>query len=344
MTPQRIRLLFVLLGDETHPCSRVRALQYLPYLNGAGMRVDIFQAGSSYGRFGYFIGLLWRVISCDVVFLQRCPVSCFVFKTFKILGKKIIFDFDDAIFLRGPRDALSDSFFLARFEYILRNSDLVLAGNEYLAEYARRFSDHVTILPSVIDMEKSAVERHKAENTPVVIGWVGTEGNLFYVEHISGVLQKLISAFGAEVEIRVISSSSGNMDHIPVTFRKWSLETESKEVSQFDIGIMPLKDDKWTKGKCGYKALQYMAAGIPCVCSPVGMLQTLVRDGKNGYLATTEDDWFDKLSALVTNKELRSRIGKKARETVAQSFALKHHGPIFVRHIMELKENRSVSQ
>ena len=234
----------------------------------------------------------------------------------------IVFDFDDAIFVsyRSPSNGyLSYLKFASKTRTICRIASHVMVGNPYLAEYARQVNDRVTVIPTTIDTEKYRVSTTKDSSGPIVIGWTGSYSTVQHLDTLRGALKKL--AAKESFRLRVIGTPAYECSPIDVEAMPWRADTELEDLSAIDIGVMPLPDDKWSKGKCGLKALQFMALGIPTVCSPVGVNTDIIQDDQNGFIASTEDEWVDKLSRLLRSRELRQRLGQAGRATIEQKYS-----------------------
>src|SRR5215208_3516754 len=234
----------------------------------------------------------------------------------------IVFDFDDAVFVsyRSPSNGyLSYLKFASKTKTICRIASHVMAGNPYLADYARQVNDRVTVIPTTIDTEKYRVPPPKNSSGLPVIGWTGSYSTVQHLDTLRGALKKL-----AERELfrlRVIGTPTYDCPPVDVEAMRWRADTELEDLGAIDIGVMPLPDDRWSKGKCGLKALQFMALGIPTVCSPVGVNTDIIQDDQNGFIAGTEDEWVDKLSRLLRSQELRQRLGEAGRVTVEQKYS-----------------------
>lgn len=284
---------------------------------------------------------LSKVFSADYVFVFRecSPIGPPILEWIvaKMLRKKIIYDFDDAIWLT---DKLSESKieklirWRSKVSSICKWSYKISCGNAYLADYAKQFNSNVIINPTTIDTEqvhnpyrlmKITPSRQKEliskDNSSVVIGWTGSHSTLKYLKSLETVLGKIEAKF-EQVSFMVIADRKPEMRLRRLNFIPWNKETEVEDLFRLDIGIMPLPDDEWAKGKCGFKALQYMALGIPAVISPVGVNNTIIQHGVNGFLADTEQEWFEALSQLIEKKELRKNIGIKAIETVEKNYSV----------------------
>ena len=289
---------------------------------------------------------LFEVPAYDLIFIHRevAPVGPPVFEWIiaKIFKKRIIYDFDDAIWLEDPseKDTL-----LARLKWkskvgrICRWSWKVSCGNDYLCEFARRYNRRVTLNPTTIDTEKvhdpklvtpSAFGRSPLERGSVVrVGWTGTHSTLVYLKPVIPMLQKLEEKF--PLEFLVIANHKPDFSLKSLKFIPWQKETEIEDLLQLDIGIMPLTDDEWSKGKCGFKALQYLALEIPAVVSPIGVNDRIVLDETNGFLCDTPEDWYSKLSLLIKDETLRKTMGLAGRKHVEDHFSVRSNRENFLQ-------------
>jgi len=238
-----------------------------------------------------------------------------------------VFDFDDAIFVtyRSPSNGyLSYLKFASKTKTICRLASHVMVGNPYLAEYAGQVNDKVTVIPTTIDTEKYRVSPPHADG-PLTIGWTGSYSTVQHLDTLRGALKKL-----AETEnfrLRVIGTPAYELTPVNVEAMQWRAATELEDLSAIDIGVMPLPDDKWSKGKCGLKALQFMALGVPTICSPVGVNTDIIHDNENGFLAATEAEWVEKLTRLLRSAELRRRLGHAGRATVEEKYSAVTQAP-----------------
>lgn len=245
-------------------------------------------------------------------------------------GIPIIYDFDDAIFLPYAYISPANGYFrLLKFPMktrtICRLASHVMVGNAYLADYARRVNSRVTIVPSTIDTTQYKGGARTSSDGVPVIGWTGSYSTLQYLDAMKGTLQRL--ATRERFRLRVIGASDYQIEGVDVEALPWSPQSEVEDLLPVDIGIMPLPDDRWTRGKCGMKALQYMALGIPVVCSPVGVSLSIISDGASGFLAGTEDQWVDRLAQLLRAPSLREQLGKEGRKTVETKYSAAVQAP-----------------
>lgn len=237
---------------------------------------------------------------------------------------KIIYDFDDAIWLMDKNE--NQGFFNwlktpGKVAIICKMVDQVVVGNKYLAQYARQFNPNVTIIPSTIDMRLYGVPK-KENGRRVCIGWTGSFSTIKHFETALPALKALKEKYGDRVYFKVIGVPDYKFAPLDIQDMAWSAEKEAEDPSELDIGLMPLPDNEWTRGKCSMKALQYMALGIPAVISPVGMNNEVVQDGVNGFLADGEKEWVEKLSRLIEDAALRKKLGEAGRQTVIEKYSV----------------------
>jgi glycosyltransferase involved in cell wall biosynthesis len=277
----------------------------------------------------------------DLVVIQReafMTGSTYFERQLKRSGAKMIFDFDDSIWLTDVSDANRRWAFLkdpGKTSRIIAMSDMVFAGNRYLADYARQFNRHVRMVPTTIDTEE--YQRVPLPNRDdVCIGWSGSMTTVKHFEYAVPFLLRIKDKYGDKVSIKMIGDRRYRHERLGIQGVSWIKEDELKELSGIDIGIMPLPDDEWSRGKCGLKGLQYMALEIPAVMSPVGVNTEIISDGTNGFLARTEDEWVNKISALVESATLRSKIGKAGRATVEERYSVKSQAQNYLRYFDEV--------
>src|SRR6266850_5715289 len=270
------------------------------------------------------LSLVRRAKNYDVVYIFReaALLGPPVFeKLIHRTGVPIVFDFDDAICVsyRSPSNGyLSYLKFATKTKTICRIASHVMVGNSYLAEYARQFNPHLTIVPTTIDTEKYSVRQANPSDIPV-IGWTGSFSTVQHLDTLRGALQKL--AERERFRLRVIGTPEYRLEGVTVEALPWRSESELDDLRPIDIGVMPLPNDAWSKGKCGLKALQFMALGIPTICSPVGVNTEIIQDGQNGFIADTEPEWVDKMGRLLRSSELRNQLGLAGRGTVEQKYS-----------------------
>lgn len=249
----------------------------------------------------------------------------------KIFKKDIIFDFDDAIWLKDVSNAnqnLSWLKFPNKTKSIIAYSKTIIAGNSYLRNYAKQFNTNVYVIPTTIDTNYHH-PKNKLSTDKVSIGWTGSITTNKHLALITDVLEQLVEKY-PHVEITMISNQPIIQNNLKIKFVEWNQTTEIEDLSQIDIGIMPLPNDEWAKGKCGFKGLQYMALEISTVMSPVGVNTEIIEDGKNGFLASDKKEWLTKLSALIESGELRETLGKNGRKTVIEKYSINAQKDFFI--------------
>ncbi|HRN49599.1 MAG TPA: glycosyltransferase family 4 protein, partial [Niabella sp.] len=277
----------------------------------------------------------------DIVFVQR---ECFMLGTSFFERRfskraKLIFDFDDSIWLQNVSEANKKLGFLKnpdKTKEIIRVSDLVIAGNQYLANYALRFNKNVVIVPTTIETTKYVTKEIK-DKERVVVGWSGSFSTIQHFEFAMDALKAIKKKYGNRVEFMVIGDASYRNEDLGITGIAWKAATEVQDLHRMDIGIMPLPDDEWANGKCGLKGLQYMAAGIPTIMSPVGVNTEIIEEGINGFLASKTEEWVAKISLLIESTELRKKFSENGRRTVEEKYSTNALKAIYLdqfRHVM----------
>lgn len=271
--------------------------------------------------------LLFKLHKADHIFIHRemahVGPPIFEWIVSKVLRRKYIYDFDDAIWLPNYSESNARFHRLKAYwkvKYCMKWADKITAGNDYLANYARQFNSNVLVIPTTIDTKGHHTIHCDHSVLPVTIGWTGTHTTMRYLQPIVEVLQELEKSY--EFKFRVISNESPNFRLKSLEFVKWKKETEIEDLSKIQIGIMPLEEDIWSEGKCGFKGLQYMSLGMATVMSPVGVNKVIIQNGVNGFLANSKEEWSTHLIELINNNELRKRIGVKGQETVEEKYSV----------------------
>ena len=317
----------VLLGyDLDQPSFRHRMRTLVGVLEAAGWQVHAERFPSRrYGLRTWERRSLLR--RADVVVLHQIKLSAPEARLFAAFTRRRVFDVDDAIYVRKPRrlgEAPNESLWRKRkFAATCRWVDEVAAGNDVLAGVARASARAVTVLPTSIDTAAYQTTTATAADPPTVV-WIGSPENLIYLEMIRPALARL-SVRHPTLKMRVICSQFPLWPEINVESIAWSSASEAGSLAAAHIGVMPLTDDAWSRGKCAFKLLQYMAAGLPCVASPVGANTEAVIDGVNGFHARTVDDWERSLQSLIESPELRARFGANGRAHVESRYAMRRY-------------------
>ncbi len=317
----------VLLGyDLSQPSFRHRMRTLIEPLESAGWQVRPVQFPS--GRYGLRTWERRDLLDwADVVVLHQIKLSALEARLFAAFSRRRIFDVDDAIYVRKPRrlgEAPDESPWRKRkFAATCRWADLVAAGNDVLAAVARATAREITILPTSIDTDAYQPTFAGAQDPPT-IAWIGSPENLIYLEMIHPALARLTQRFPA-LKMRVICSRFPQWADVNVEAVGWSSATEARSLAESHIGIMPLTDDAWSRGKCAFKLLQYMAAALPCVASPVGANTEAVLDGINGFHAVGLEDWEDRLARLIESPQLRAQFGANGHAHVRRRYAMSEY-------------------
>lgn len=338
------------------PSQRFRFEQYIDLLSGHDIAVTIapflddqtwrilYQPGHGLKKawgilrgFAQRLLLLFRLRQFDYVLVHReaAPLGPPVLEWWmaRVANKKLIYDFDDAIWL--PNTSRENRIvgwlkWHQKVSAICRMSYRVSAGNAYLRDYAAQFSADARINPTTIDTENL----HHPERFPktnrrnVIIGWTGTHSTLNYLHDFLPVFRALQQEFGSTISLMVIADRDPQLD-VEYQFVRWQKETEIRDLAQFDIGVMPLTDDPWARGKCGFKALQYMALEIPPVISPVGVNSEIVSN-ECGFLCSSFDEWHQAMRQLISQPALRESMGKKARQRVIDHYSVRSNTAAFL--------------
>ncbi len=237
----------------------------------------------------------------------------------------MIFDFDDAIWLNDTSESNKNLSWLkssAKTAKIAHLANVVTVGNSFLADYARQSNPNVVIVPTAIDTDAYKY-RGAVDSEPVTIGWIGSTTTLKHFQNAIPALTAIKQKYGNRVNFKVIVDVDYEVPELGLKSTKWRKDTEVEELNKVDIGIMPLPDDRWSCGKCGFKGIQYMALGIATVMSPVGVNTDIIEHGVNGFLASTDSEWIDCLSQLIESVELRQRLGEAARKTIDERYSVR---------------------
>ena len=301
----------LLLGyDLNQPSFRHRMRNLVAPLEAAGWQVRLERFPS--GRYGLRAFERRRLLRwADVVVLHQIKLSALEARLVGALSRRRIFDVDDAIYVRKPRrlgEPVGDSRWRRKkFAATCRRVDVVAAGNDVLAGVARPAARAIEILPTSIEVSRYRAAQPGSGGTPTIV-WIGSPENLIYLEMIRPSLARLAARHPALI-VRIICSAFPAWPEIRVERIAWSEDTEADALAAAHIGIMPLTDDEWSRGKCAFKLLQYMAASLPCVASPIGANTEAVIDGVTGFHAATVEDWENRLEELIVSPELRARFG-----------------------------------
>ena len=331
---------------DRSPSQRFRFEQYLEYFQQNGFTYELSpllneRDDTLFYSKGNWFQKLFLVIRCfkkrlkdvknatnfDIIFIQREAFftgTTYFEKKLNQLPVKVIFDFDDSIWLPNVSPGNKKLEWLKNYnktKTLIGLSDFVIAGNQYLADYANQFNQYVHIIPTTIDTAYH-VPLKSDSKSKICIGWTGTATTIKHFEMAIPVLLKLQQKYKDKIYFKVIGEGKYTNEILAINGTSWNLKTEIEDLQEIDIGIMPLPNDEWAKGKCGFKGLQYMALEIPTIMSPVGVNTSIINEGINGYLADSDEDWISKLSNLIESEELRQKIGEAGRKTIKEKYSV----------------------
>ncbi len=306
-------ILFISKGEHA-ASTRYRAMIYFDALRKNGWRPIHLTIHGTLSRFK----LLHKANQADVIVILRKTFSIPYLHLLSLCSKHIVFDLDDAIFCNS-NGAISRTR-IKRFAQVVRRCQQIWAGNEYLAEAARRYNPATTVLPISLDPKKYAIKATKP-NDNLDLVWIGSSATRRYLETSLPMLEQLADIF-PHLRLKIVADfdlPSGRLHTVAVP---WSEETESKALSSAHIGIAPMPDNPWTRGKCGLKILQYMAAGLPVVSSSVGENEEIVKHGVTGFLAESPEEWQRAIAKIAQNPTLRQVMGRAGRKRVTDYYSI----------------------
>jgi glycosyltransferase involved in cell wall biosynthesis len=338
--------------------SRLRSLQYLPALQRSGVDVTVHPLFSDqllskrYAKGAHDlasvtkayverISVLLRRQSFGLVWIEKeaLPWLPAAVEKFLLSGVPYVLDYDDAVFHNYDmhRHWLVRRAFGRKLDTLMRDARLVISGNDYLARRARDAgSPWVEVLPTVVDLSRYEAGRHPAHSNVVPrIVWIGSPSTVKYIAELTGPLKKLARV--CDFELLVIGGCL-DMPGVRVTCIPWTEQTEVTELGACDVGVMPLADSPWERGKCGYKLIQYMACGLPVVASAVGANVDIVAHGINGFLVNDSDEWVSALHRLLTSPRQRMEMGQAGRKRVEEHYCLQRTGPRLVELLRAASE------
>lgn len=345
------RILFVAAHrPDRSPSQRYRFEQFTEYWKEHGYTYEyawllsakddriFYSSGRIVAKAWIFFRTWWRraqqvkkAKDFDLIFIQREAFMTGSIRFERKLaqsGVPVIYDFDDAVWHMDVSDANRRLSWLkdpSKTSKIIALADVVIAGNDYLADYARQHNRRVEVIPTVIDTEVYVPEIPKPRpDGKVVIGWTGSYQSLMALRARElPILRDLYAQWGDRIVFRIISDRDLDAPDLPLEHVRWNSATEARDLAPIDIGIMMLPDDEWNRGKCGFKGLQYMGMGKAVVLGRVGVNKTIVQEGHNGLLAGSPEEWQTALGQLIASPDLRARMGEEARRTVEERYSVK---------------------
>lgn len=313
--------IVALAESVTHVCCRYRLAAFAPALAANGHALELRALPTSlFGR----LAIGQNLSSADAVVVQRKLLPRWALALLRRRAKHLIFDYDDAVWLRDSYSAkgLHDPKRAARFRATVRACDVVIAGNEFLAEEARRFvpADRVRVIPTCVEPAHYPVAAHAARDAFRMV-WVGSSSTLKGLERFGETLRAIGSAVPS-ARLKLVCDRFAEFPPLAVERAQWSEASEAAEIAACDVGIGWVPDDDWSRGKCGLKVLQYQAAGLPVIANPVGVQSDFVRAGATGILARTTEEWVQAVRALAPDAALRTRLGAAGRAQVEAQYSV----------------------
>jgi glycosyltransferase involved in cell wall biosynthesis len=363
MARENIRILFLTRYERRAASSRLRCYHYVDALEEAGItaeispllsdsyiqaihageEIDHVEIARSYVR---RVRALLRSRFYDVLWVEKEALpwlpAWLELAIFRIAGVKIVLDYDDAIF--HAYDASPNWLVRAslgrKIDRLMSIADLVVVGNGYVGDRARESGTRVIAqLPTVVDVGRYATHPADTNHDSFSVGWIGSPLTSGYLELVRPALVELAKRL--PLKIVVIGGAPSALAGLPVEHRIWSLETEAEEIARFDVGIMPLSNGLWERGKCGYKLIQYMASGLPAVASPVGANSEIVVPGVTGFLADSHFEWVNALLQLWHDPDFRRKMGIAGRRRAEERYSLEVATPQLIGLLRQVASSRS---
>ncbi|MBT4612606.1 MAG: glycosyltransferase family 4 protein [Gemmatimonadetes bacterium] len=365
-----MRVLFVTQYGSKAASSRTRVLQYLPYLQQQGLDTHVITvlpdraiAGTQidvrrqpWRKISYYLWAAWRTWSCglrvcwggfrhDILFIQKVILPSPLRWLLRWISAPIVYDFDDAIFTTEIRSGhwlarLKEARNARGLPAMLSLAQLAVVENDYTADFAKAHCDVLKITgpidTSPYAKHDSTVEPEVTEtaDSPIVLGWIGSGSTVAYLELIGPILQQLAQHYCLRL---LVVGATYELPGVDVQCKPWALDEEATDLATCHIGLMPVPDDPWTRGKGGYKLLQYMAGHLPVVAHPVGINTQIVEDGSNGFLASDSDTWVKCLTQLCEDPVLRRRMGERGRARVESKYSLASQQPRLLNALRALE-------
>ena len=320
------KILFI-IKNKNEASSRFRVKAYLPYLqNDFDYKIFYSEYNNhkvpkflrSFIKRYRFLKLLINIKKFDIIFMQR-PMSSdkkesiFFEKLLSFLNNNIIFDYDDALFIQNEN----------KIKKLIKISKKVICGNDYLAEFSKRYNKNTYIIPTTIDTNKFTPKK-TANNSNLILGWTGTSGNYEnFSDELINSIKKILDNYKNVSFLFICDKKPPKKFNFKYEFIQWNEKNEILDLKKIDIGLMPLIDSPWTKGKCGFKLIQYGAISIASIASNVGVNNQVVLNNKTGFLINNETQWYEKIKILIEDEKLRQTFGRNARKHILQNYDTK---------------------
>lgn len=327
--------------------TRQRLLQYAPYLTGHGINIDLrpllddtylagLMKGERTSRAGVARAYAHRL--ADVAAMRDHDLLWIQYEVFpylplvdgllaRLASRPIVYDIDDAIFhmYDAHSSVMIRRLLGGKLRPLVRHAAVCLCGNDYLAHYVTAAGGRAVVVPTVVDTNHFCPGPRR-ETPPLTVGWIGSPSTWRYVEPLLPTLLPAMARLGAR--FRVVGAGPAARGIVGIDAVEWDEAREVSDLQAMDIGLMPVPDEPWARGKCGYKLIQYMACGVPGIASPVGVNGVIVDHGVDGLLARSPADWVDALEQLARNPDLRARMGERGRVKVVERYSLQSQQPV----------------
>lgn len=342
-----LKLLVLTRYSRLGASSRLRTFQFEEYLRAAGIDAEyssffddaylqnFYGGGTRRNGLTTYLSRRWKALSrasrYDCIWLEKEALPWVPFAIEGRLwpkGVPVVSDFDDAIFHRYDRhpNPVVRAALGSKIDRVMESSRIVFAGNRYLAERAQASGARVELIPTVVPLARYRPREPAAAGDTVRVAWIGTPSTwLDYVVEMAPAIVAAAGACGGKFFAIGGGEAAAQVQGVEVV--AWSEEREVEQIRSMDIGIMPLVDTPFARGKCGYKLIQYMACGLPVIASPVGVNREIVEHGVNGYFAQTEEEWRDAIVRLASDRDLRACMGAAGRQKIAAQFSAESLGP-----------------
>jgi glycosyltransferase involved in cell wall biosynthesis len=333
------RILIITDGNKDHSSSRIRILQYIPHIESEGFsvkwipRIPVKKAGNLLPRILFALTKkinLFRIYiavatgNFELLFIQRFFLPNHLILKCKKKCKKIIFDFDDAIYI-SDKDNQAEM----KTVRMIQAADLIITSCNFLKNYVVKYNPNTVVITSPVDAAK--IVPGENSNSKVIIGWIGSQWTSKYLSMLEPVFHELSKKY--KFRLLLVGAGDSVNFNCETTRVSWSLETENKYLNKMDIGIMPLFDNEFERAKGGFKLLQYMAAGKPVLASPVGINKDIVIHGENGFLCESEKDWYTAFCDLMDDGIYRKRMGKRGRELILEKYGMDVCAVQFIKNL-----------
>jgi len=329
--------LTALVEHPDHVCCRYRLRAFQPLLENAGHRLDLRPFPRTWWE---WLSIKQTLGSTDALIVQRRLLAAWQVRLLRRAAPCLLFDFDDAVFLRDSYSirGIHSSRRARRFANIMRQADGVIAGNYFLRGQAAYWAKEarIHVIPTCVDPAKYPFARHERSGQGVELVWIGSSSTLQGLETIRPVLEEVGRSWPG-LRLKLICDRFIELADLPINCCPWSEASEAAEIAAADIGVSWLPDDLWSRGKCGLKILQYMAAGLPVVANPVGVQAEMVVHGETGFLARSALEWSTAVGRLAHDPALRARLGKAGRVKLEKEFSVRHGAARWIEVLNSLR-------